>query len=211
MNYKDKLKDPRWISRRREILIRDHYECQLCGSKGKEGNELHVHHLQYIVGKEPWDYKNMCLVTLCDRCHNEVHKHNIQLSLRYSSFSGSIICEEPFVWNRVRNYDGVPLLIRQGTVLASDEINKVFVAAGYPYHSFKNHNGGDRLQFTKLPRHTEVEALFTLDKEGGFLSINEYIFPLDGIFGIHPRYATQEEKDMMYKAICEMIGLDKNE
>lgn len=208
MDYKDKLKDPRWISRKRDILIRDKYACMLCGSRGKDGSELHVHHLHYIKGREPWQYSDLNLVTLCDRCHNEVHKHGVKLVLRESRISDKMICEESVVWDRIRPYDGVPLLIRQGTILASDDIEKVFVAADFPFHRYSDYNGEERFPFTQLPRSAEVEALFTLNKDDGKLSVNEYVFPLEGMFGIRPRYATAEERALIHQAICKMIAFD---
>lgn len=211
MDYKDKLKDPRWISRKRDILIRDKYACMLCGCRGSDGNELHVHHLEYIKGFEPWEYNDWYLVTLCDRCHKEAHKYNIKLSLRDSCISDRKICEEEDVdWYERKDYDGKKLYIHQGTILASDEINKIFVAAGFPFYRYSDYNGEDRLPFTQLPRNTEVEALFTFDKEDCSLAFNEYVFPLDGMFGIHPRYATAEERKMIRDVICSAICFDDN-
>lgn len=66
MTYAEKLKDPRWQKKRLEILERDDFSCRSCGSDAKE---LHVHHLIYLKGKEPWEYKNEHLVTLCKKCH----------------------------------------------------------------------------------------------------------------------------------------------
>jgi hypothetical protein len=209
MEYKDKLKDPRWISRKREILIRDKYTCKLCGSRGSDGNELHVHHIKYVQGCEPWEYNDWCLVTLCDRCHQAVHKNNIRLCLSRSMISNDFICDEIDAdWDNVQKYDDKELLIHQGTILASDDINKIFVAARYPNYHYTDYNGEYKLPFTQLPRNTEVEALFTLDKEDCSLAINEYVFPLDGMFGIHPRYATAEERKMIRGAICSAICFD---
>ena len=68
--YKSLLKDPRWISRRNEILTRDKNTCQLCGCNDKY---LHVHHRYYTEGLLPWEYGDECLVTLCEDCHAFVH------------------------------------------------------------------------------------------------------------------------------------------
>ncbi|WP_152560110.1 hypothetical protein [Hymenobacter sp. IS2118] len=38
---------------------------------------LHVHHLYYITSKNPWEYENDALVTLCSDCHSEVHRTEI--------------------------------------------------------------------------------------------------------------------------------------
>lgn len=206
MDYKDKLKDPRWISRKRDILIRDKYTCRLCGSHGKDGNELHVHHLFYITGHEPWNYGDRCLVTLCDRCHQSVHRNNIKLRLRQSVISDKYLCEEADVdWTVPHIYEDNCLLVHKGTILSSDEVNKIFVAADYPHFTYNDYNGEEKLPFTHLPKNIEVEALFTYDKNDGQLSINEYVFPLSGIFSVKPRYATSDERSLMLNAICNTI------
>ena len=64
--YNEKLKDPRWQRKRLEILQRDNWACTQCGV---EDRTLHVHHLRYIRGREPWDYAPEFLVTLCADCH----------------------------------------------------------------------------------------------------------------------------------------------
>ena len=66
MKYSEKLRDPRWQKKRLEILSRDCFTCRGCGDKTRT---LHVHHRNYQRGKEPWDYANSVLVTLCEDCH----------------------------------------------------------------------------------------------------------------------------------------------
>lgn len=64
--YAAKLRDPRWQRRRLEVLNRDDWTCRKCfGSE----DTLHVHHRRYITGREPWDYPDELLVTLCEMCH----------------------------------------------------------------------------------------------------------------------------------------------
>lgn len=73
MNYSEKLKDPRWQKKRLEIFSRDKFTCQICLSTEKT---LHVHHKSYLKGKEPWDYDDYNLVTVCLDCHKLHHdKH----------------------------------------------------------------------------------------------------------------------------------------
>jgi hypothetical protein len=67
--YAEKLKDPRWQRRRLEVFQRDKFTCQWCFMDHKT---LHVHHLDYIDGREPWDYPMEYLQTLCHECHEEV-------------------------------------------------------------------------------------------------------------------------------------------
>jgi hypothetical protein len=64
--YSEKLKDPRWQKMRLQILERDEWCCQRCFESEKT---LHVHHLRYIPGRDPWDYGQDLLITLCMECH----------------------------------------------------------------------------------------------------------------------------------------------
>ena len=66
VSYSEKLKDPRWQRLRLEIMQRDEFTCQECGSGTKT---LTVHHRHYVYGCDPWDYEDDCLVTLCEGCH----------------------------------------------------------------------------------------------------------------------------------------------
>lgn len=68
-NYAEKLLDPRWQRRRLEILQRDNFTCQECQDTTKT---LHVHHLDYEKGAEPWEYPEYYLITLCKDCHQKV-------------------------------------------------------------------------------------------------------------------------------------------
>ncbi len=67
MNYSEKLKDPRWQKKRLKIMERDDFTCQNCY---REDISLNVHHLKYIKGREPWEYSDKYLVTLCEKCHD---------------------------------------------------------------------------------------------------------------------------------------------
>jgi hypothetical protein len=70
MTYLEKLKDPRWQKKRLEILERDEWMCQRCFDGD---STLHVHHLDYEKGKEPWDYDNSRFITICESCHETEH------------------------------------------------------------------------------------------------------------------------------------------
>lgn len=97
--YVAKLLDPRWKSKRAEILYRDNNRCVHCYESWlaqadawedwsdrlidqQEGDIwptiLHVHHLVYFPGCEPWEYENCQLVTLCESCHRFEH-HRIRV------------------------------------------------------------------------------------------------------------------------------------
>lgn len=89
-SYKQKLLDPRWQKRKSEILTRDKFICQApnCGALNKT---LHVHHLDYFHGIEPWDYPDDMLITFCFSCHEmetdreKLEKH-LSISLKMKGF-----------------------------------------------------------------------------------------------------------------------------
>lgn len=84
--YLQQLDNPNWKLKASNIRKRDNYECQLCGTQGKS-KVLEVHHLRYIDGKDPWDYDDGDLVTLCHRCHEKLHAFNYLTTLeRYDYF-----------------------------------------------------------------------------------------------------------------------------
>lgn len=76
-SYGELLFRPEWKLKREQILLRDNYTCQFCGSTQK--NELQVHHRQYHyisrlgIFKKPWDYPDECLITICKCCHDKGH------------------------------------------------------------------------------------------------------------------------------------------
>jgi hypothetical protein len=74
MKYTEKLKHPKWQKKRLEILNRDNFTCQNCGSTE---TTLHVHHRVYSNG-EPWEIDNKRLVALCEDCHESEKNKLIQ-------------------------------------------------------------------------------------------------------------------------------------
>ena len=66
--YWELLKDPRWQKKRLAIFERDKFTCQFCWHSDKE---LHAHHTYYEWGKDPWDYPDEAIKTLCVDCHKE--------------------------------------------------------------------------------------------------------------------------------------------
>jgi hypothetical protein len=72
--YGDKLLDPRWQKRRLEVFKDADYTCIYCGNKEET---LHVHHLCYEKGKEPWEANPTALICLCSTCHKIAHLTNL--------------------------------------------------------------------------------------------------------------------------------------
>lgn len=68
--YTEYLNSDVWGKKRLMVLDRDGHKCQLCGN----ANNLQVHHMIYRrdvpLGKEPISD----LVTLCAKCHQDVHR-----------------------------------------------------------------------------------------------------------------------------------------
>jgi hypothetical protein len=83
-SYSEKLKSPKWQKRRLEILSRDNFKCRSCGMDEKT---LHVHHLRYEKGVEPWDTNNDDLITLCEDCHEALHYIQNHPTLGIETFS----------------------------------------------------------------------------------------------------------------------------
>jgi 5-methylcytosine-specific restriction endonuclease McrA len=69
------LYDPRWLTKRKEILERDKYRCVNCHSESNL--EIHLRQYHYSVSlkafKNPWEYDNTLLITLCESCHRQGH------------------------------------------------------------------------------------------------------------------------------------------
>lgn len=68
VSYSEKLKNPLWQRKRLEILSRDSFTCRFCYDNK---STLHVHHLDYIPGNEPWEYPDEYFLTLCESCHQK--------------------------------------------------------------------------------------------------------------------------------------------
>jgi 5-methylcytosine-specific restriction endonuclease McrA len=69
MDYYSQLLAPEWKSKRLKILQRDNFSCTQCGNK----KDLQVHHKKYDKNKLAWEYTNNNLITLCIKCHTELH------------------------------------------------------------------------------------------------------------------------------------------
>lgn len=62
-----------WRQKRREILKRDNYECQLCKLRGRYNKATVVHHLKHYDKFPKLALTSVNLVSLCAACHNVVH------------------------------------------------------------------------------------------------------------------------------------------
>lgn len=70
-DYRWFLKLPQWRSYSDRIKKRDNNTCQDCGTT----ENLQVHHIRYIYdGRQPWQYPEEYVITLCDNCHFNWHQ-----------------------------------------------------------------------------------------------------------------------------------------
>jgi len=67
--YSEKLKNPKWQRKRLEVLNKANFTCELCHDIEET---LQVHHLQYLSGKEPWEYTLDNFKCLCATCHEAI-------------------------------------------------------------------------------------------------------------------------------------------
>lgn len=61
---------------RMDVVTRDNFKCKRCG---ETGGEIHAHHI-LSFSKHPelrFDINNG--ITLCDKCHSEIHGHNVSI------------------------------------------------------------------------------------------------------------------------------------
>lgn len=73
-SYKNYLKTDYWWTVKNTVQKRDNFECQVC----KNRTNLEVHHITYKVNGESIlnnEFRYLkWLITLCENCHEEVHK-----------------------------------------------------------------------------------------------------------------------------------------
>jgi len=75
-NYINSAYPSDWLLRRCRVLQREHSTCQYCG---REGSNMHVHHM--IPISEGGGHNLTNLACACPKCHSILHPHNTKLSL----------------------------------------------------------------------------------------------------------------------------------
>ena len=188
MDYKEQLKDPRWLMRRREIKDRDNHRCMLCGT---DSGMLNVHHLLYRDGCNAWEYKDTELATLCEECHKWVHVNNKKFIVRRSRTIGKYwLCLESTEVSK----------IHAGTVMTSDDMGLIVACADAPLRRYVSmqSSDGSGVDPSMYPIWDEVETQVSVRKDGSDLAFNEYILPIDEV-GLRP--ATEDEKKILTEAL----------
>lgn len=79
-------KSKEWLLLRKEALMRDNYECQMCKAKGKYKRAENVHHMKEIKTHPELALTLDNLQCLCVRCHNEVHDRLDKIEKRKPKF-----------------------------------------------------------------------------------------------------------------------------
>ena len=63
--------DRRWIAKYLRILRRDGVTCANCAARPTDRpSRFYAHHRYHLKDRDPWEYPNVALVTLCESCHN---------------------------------------------------------------------------------------------------------------------------------------------
>jgi len=83
------LNSTEWKDKQFSILQRDNFRCRKCGSD----DQLQVHQKYYLWGNALCEYHNDALITLCDKCHNDVHKN---VSIPWKVYIGEILTDFNF-------------------------------------------------------------------------------------------------------------------
>ena len=125
MNYKEKLKDPRWQKKRLEIMQRDNFTCQICGATDKP---LVVHHKSYKrCHGEPWRCPDSDLITICEDCHDNEHKRLPEKPLFNNTKKSITMTKNEFILKTIISMAGgndvVDIVL--ATCLTNRQINRI--------------------------------------------------------------------------------------
>jgi hypothetical protein len=88
--YWEKLHDPRWWAFSDRIIAERENKCQECGNGRDGGAPLQVHHVDYIRGREPWDYPDELVLCLCRTCHRERQIHDEECKFEFARLLGQL-------------------------------------------------------------------------------------------------------------------------
>lgn len=72
-----------WKQKRKNILERDHYECQRCRREKHEYKRATtVHHIKHLKEHPELAFEDSNLESLCNECHNEEHPEKFKKYIR---------------------------------------------------------------------------------------------------------------------------------
>ena len=78
MNTKEFYLSEKWKRKRRYILRRDSYECQMCRRYGRHIEAVEVHHIKHLDEYPELALDDSNLISLCHACHNAQHPEKIR-------------------------------------------------------------------------------------------------------------------------------------
>ena len=67
-----------WKKKRKEVLRRDHYECQRCKRNHKVSKATTVHHIKHLKEHPELALDDDNLESLCGDCHNLEHPEKLK-------------------------------------------------------------------------------------------------------------------------------------
>lgn len=72
-----------WKDKRKEILQRDNFECQLCKHKGRYSKATTVHHKKHYDKFPQLALTDNNLISVCSICHNKLHPEKAERISKY--------------------------------------------------------------------------------------------------------------------------------
>lgn len=81
ISYRINYGDKKWVLQRKRVLERDGHACRVCGAR----NKLCVHHLKYNPEGTAYVPDDADLITLCQKCHRNVHTGNLILHQQWKN------------------------------------------------------------------------------------------------------------------------------
>ncbi|WP_277255849.1 HNH endonuclease signature motif containing protein [Negativibacillus massiliensis] len=66
-------KSKKWKKKRKKILKRDGYKCQICKRFGRQRQATIVHHIEHADQCPELAFTDSNLISVCANCHNTLH------------------------------------------------------------------------------------------------------------------------------------------
>lgn len=92
--YQKILNRKEWQDKSHEIKTRDNLKCQAFNCTTPH-SVLEVHHLDYFSNKDPWNYPDDMLITLCHDCHKKENNRYLLESRLFTALKmkGFLACD----------------------------------------------------------------------------------------------------------------------
>lgn len=73
INLDDFYNSTKWKKKRKAILARDGYLCQICKRYGRRTPAEIVHHIKHLDEYPELALDSKNLISVCSKCHNKLH------------------------------------------------------------------------------------------------------------------------------------------